>query len=240
MDPQLKPLFEAATRPFANAGRYAWHYARGKLRYDPVYFALLTRGVLPNAGRLIDLGCGQGILFALLAAAKAQFERGQWPRGWPPPPGLGMLGFELQEARVKTARLALQGKAAIDCRDIRQVELLPSAAIVILDVLYHLSGAEQERVLEAAARALQPGGILLLREADAGAGLSFRLSRWGNRLVSAYQGRLRQKLEYRGAAQWVRLLEALDFSVSAEPMSQGTPFGSVLFIARRRTGSLTA
>src|SRR6267378_2185993 len=32
MDPQFRPLLEAASRPYAGAGRYAWHFARGKLR----------------------------------------------------------------------------------------------------------------------------------------------------------------------------------------------------------------
>jgi SAM-dependent methyltransferase len=235
MDPQLSLLFDAASRLFEGAGRYARHFARGKLRYDPVYFALLMRGVLPDAGVLLDLGCGHGILLALLAAAREQFQSGQWPAGWPPPPlRLGMQGFELREECVKTARLALGAKAQIDRRDIRQVELQPCAAVVMLDVLYHLSGPEQERLLEAAARVLQPGGVLLLREADAGAGLSFWLTQWIERFAGARQGRLWQKLRYRDARQWIALLEALHLSVGAEPMSRGTPFANVLFVARRR------
>jgi len=27
MDPQFRPLLEAASRPYAAAGRYAWHFA---------------------------------------------------------------------------------------------------------------------------------------------------------------------------------------------------------------------
>jgi hypothetical protein len=34
------------------------NFVRGKLRYDPVYFALLTQGLLPAKGSLLDLGCG--------------------------------------------------------------------------------------------------------------------------------------------------------------------------------------
>jgi hypothetical protein len=33
LDPQFRLLLEAASRPYAAAGRYAWHFARGKLRH---------------------------------------------------------------------------------------------------------------------------------------------------------------------------------------------------------------
>jgi len=63
MEPQVRPLFEAATRPYIAARQYSWHFSRGKLRHDPVFFSLLRRGLLPDRGSLIDLGCGQGVLF---------------------------------------------------------------------------------------------------------------------------------------------------------------------------------
>jgi SAM-dependent methyltransferase len=235
MDPRLRLLFEDASRPFQPAGRAAWHYARGKLRHDPVYFALLRSGVLPDGGTLVDLGCGQGILLALLSAAKEQFERGRWPSGWPAPPArLAMRGYDLRDRSIRTARLALDGKAALECRDIRGLELPPCAAVVVLDVLYHLAPAEQERTLASAARALQPGGVLVLRETDAGAGLRFQVQRGAERLAQAWRGRFAPRLWYREARQWAAVLQGLDLSVSSEPMSAGTPFASVLFVARRR------
>jgi len=88
MDPQVRPLFEAATRPYIGAGQYAWHFARGKLRHDPVFFSLLRRGLLPERGNLLDLGCGQGVLLSLIRAAQEQYRAGLWPRDWPAPPRL--------------------------------------------------------------------------------------------------------------------------------------------------------
>ncbi|MGB7540469.1 MAG: methyltransferase type 11, partial [Burkholderiales bacterium] len=133
MGPQLRPLFEAATGPFAGAGRYARHFAKGKLRHDPVFFALLKHGVFPDRGRLLDLGCGHGVLLALLAAAKEQFQRGQWPPGWPPPPlNLDMRGIDMHEERVRVARLALGDRAQVDQGDIRAIRIQPCSVIVLL------------------------------------------------------------------------------------------------------------
>jgi SAM-dependent methyltransferase len=240
VDPQCSQLFEAATRPFAAAGPYARHFASGKLRYDPVFFGLLRRGLFPERGRLLDLGCGQGILLALLVAAKQQFREGQWPQGWPAPPSrLEMHGIDLRETRVRSARRALGNAATVRLQDLRDADFPACSVVVILDVLLYLDTAEQRRILERVATVLEPGGLLLLREADADAGFSFQVTRWTERIIAMGRGQLWQKLHYRGARQWIDLLQDLGFTVEAEPMSERTPFCNVLFVARRPFGSIT-
>ena len=108
MDSPVDALIDAAARPFSAAGRFARHFAHGKLRHDPVYLALLERGVFPDRVRVLDLGCGQGILLSLLVAAREQYLAGTWPEGWPAPPGtLRLRGIEQRRADVRRARLAL-------------------------------------------------------------------------------------------------------------------------------------
>ncbi|MGI4846902.1 MAG: methyltransferase domain-containing protein [Janthinobacterium lividum] len=64
-------LVAAAAAPYRQAGRFAWHFARGKLAGDPVFAALLEHGLLCGRARILDIGCGQGLLAALLLAAGA-------------------------------------------------------------------------------------------------------------------------------------------------------------------------
>jgi len=233
MNPQLRPLFEAATRPYAGAGTFAWRFARGKLRHDPVFFFLLRRGLLPDRESLLDLGCGQGILLSLLKAAKEQYQAGAWPRDWPAPPlNLGLRGIELSEPRVRVARRALGGLQVIQ-GDLRDLGLQPCSVIVMFDVLHYLDSEEQERLLDRAAAALAPGGLLLVRETDAGAGFAFRVTRWSEILAGALRGELAQRLHYRSAVEWIAELAGRDFSVRVEPMSEGTPFANLLFVARK-------
>ena len=152
MDPEVRLLFEAATRPYRRAGRYTWHFARGKLRHDPVFFSLLRRGRLPDRGKLIDIGCGQGILLSLLKAARKCHRAGTWPSDWPPPPlNLEMEGIEVREERVRVAREALGAGVEVIRGDVREVPFAPCAVIVILDVLLYLGEREQRRVLDRAA-----------------------------------------------------------------------------------------
>lgn len=237
MSPQHKALLDAAAQPYRGAGAYAWRFARNKLRFDPVFFTLLQRGGLPDRGTLLDLGCGQGLLLALLVAARDRFRGGQWPPGWPPPPlNLALQGIEIDADRAGLAQRALAGEAHVMPQDARDAAFPPCSAIVLLDVLMYLEPRDQLRVLEKAAAALEPGGVLLLREADAGAGFAFLMTRWGERLLEMFRGHVSDRLHYRAAAEWSGLLETLGFSVTRAPMSSGTPFANVLFFCKKRDG----
>jgi hypothetical protein len=81
-----RALIERASEPYRRAGGFAYHFARGKLRYDPVFREILELGLLRGHPRILDLGCGQGLLAAWLWAAARAYESGAWPRFWPPPP----------------------------------------------------------------------------------------------------------------------------------------------------------
>src|ERR1700681_2462066 len=95
-DSGFSAVLDAASKPYRKAGRFAYYFARGKLRADPVYRAILELGLLQNHERILDLGCGQALLTALLLAAADCQEHGTWPRSWPPAPqGVSVRGIEL-------------------------------------------------------------------------------------------------------------------------------------------------
>ena len=232
MSPIFSSIIDAAALPYASVSRYAHHFTRSKLRYDPVFHALLKNGLLPDQGRLLDLGCGLGVLPALLHAACNHYRAGNWPHGWPAPPqNLYLHGIELLDWKVAAASKALGNKANIQQGDIRTVEFPACAGVIILDVLMYVPATDQRQILQRITHALQPGGVLLLREANASGGWRFHITRLAEQILGLWRGQGWQKLYYRSVAEWVALLEQSGFFVECMPMSRGTPFANVLFRA---------
>jgi SAM-dependent methyltransferase len=228
-------LLGQASEPYRRAGRFAYHFARGKLRHDPVFRAILERGLLRGHTHILDLGCGQGVLAAWLRAASRCYERGQWPRFWPPPPCLrSMRGIELMRREVARARCAFG--AGSECEvtqaDIRSTAFGTADAVVILDVLHYMPEDSQRDVLRRVRAALPHGGALLLRVGDADAGLRFRLTQWSDHVILLFRGHGLARLHCRGLGRWRELLRECGFDSRPERMSHGTPFANVLLIAR--------
>ncbi len=225
-------LLDDASRPYLGAGRFAYHFARGKLGGDPAYRGILEHGLLAERARILDLGCGQGLLSAWLRAAQRLYDTGTWTPGWPAPPRpQSIVGLELMQSDVQRACRALGEECGIAQGDIRHAPFGDVDAVVILDVLHYMDAAAQRHVLHRVRAALPSGGLLLLRIGDAASGLRFRYSQWVDKLVMLLRGHAWVKTHCRSVPQWQELLRECAFDVRAMPMSQGTPFANVLLLA---------
>ncbi|HMH87638.1 MAG TPA: class I SAM-dependent methyltransferase [Steroidobacteraceae bacterium] len=224
-------LIDRASEPYRSAGLFAYNFARSKLSSDPVFRAMLERGLLLGRGHILDLGCGQGLLASWLRAALLCYESGSWPQGWPPAPTpRSTRGIELMVRDVERARAALGPSCDISQGDIRSAEFGTTDAVVILDVLHYMTREEQLQVLKRVRAALPAHGLLLLRIGDADGGLRFRYSQCVDKLVMIFRGQPFVNTHCRSAAQWRELLRECGFEVQATPMSEGTRFANVLLI----------
>ena len=227
-------LVEEASERYLRSGFRSWQFARGKLRYDPMYLEILKQGLLPGGGTLVDCGCGQGVMLALLAAAKKLHERHIWPPGWPAPPStLTLTGIEDRPRSTRQARLALGDEATILEGDLRRVAIPRCDVALLLDVVHLMPEPDQDDLLVGVRGALNPGGLVILREADASGGWRFRAVQTVNWLVRAVQGQWRRRFYFRTATEWCQHLTQMGFEVSIQPMNRGTPFANVLLYARR-------
>ncbi len=231
-------LIDTASEPYRRAGHFAWRFARGKLGLDPVFRHLLSQGLIAPRARVLDIGCGQGLLASLLRACTLLAQQGRWPQQWAPPPAATQVtGIELMPRDVERAKASLGDAAKFVCGDMRQVPFPEADTVVILDVLHYITVPEQNEVLARVRRSLATNGTLLLRVGDATARLGFRFSQWVDAAVARVRMHRVVPLFGRPLAAWVAQLESLGFEVRSLPMSQGTLFSNVLLVAKVRAAA---
>ncbi|MCC7455672.1 MAG: class I SAM-dependent methyltransferase [Nitrospira sp.] len=227
-------LHRAASEPYRAGGRFALHFARGKLGFDPVFRALLERGAITPGARVLDIGCGQALLASLLAQCQAAATAGLWPTAWgPAPTHTRYTGIDLLPRDIERAECALAGLSPppqLHCGDMRRLAFGPCDVAVLLDVLHYVDHAAQHDVLLRVRQALAPHGRLLLRVGDAAQVRRFRISQWVDHAVTRVRGHRVPPTWGRTLPQWRDALHALGFHVIALPMSGGTPFANMLLV----------
>ncbi len=222
---------EQAARYFLESGISHWAFARGKIRHDPLYALLARSPDLAGAAAVLDLGCGTGLVLArlrerrLAAGRAAGNEHGQREQDY--------LGLDASPRRIAVARESLGRWGRFQVADIGKTAFPTVDTIVLADVLHYLPEVTQNAVLERAARSLRPGGTLLLREADAGGGWRFLVTRLSERLRALLRRDWRQSFCYRSRGRWMSRMAELGLDVSCQPAGRGTPFANVLITARR-------
>lgn len=219
-------------------GRFAYHFARGKLGGDPMFIELLRRGVFPpfadGGGRFLDLGCGQAVLASWLLAAQAHAEAGRWPADWPAPPRVASLrALELMAADTARgqAAFAAEPRVRVEQADIADADFGRADVVTILDVLHYLPLAAQDDVLRRVRAALAPGGRLVMRVGDAAGGWRFALSRWTDQAITLARGHGWSTLHVRPLSTWLAVLGGLGFQVDSAPTPGGLPFANTFLIA---------
>jgi SAM-dependent methyltransferase len=242
-----RTLIDAAQTPYKVSGRFAWYWARGKLGRDPVFRGMLERGDLPARARVVDIGCGQGLMASLLHACDEAQRAGRWPAAWAAAPSArSYTGIELTQREVgrgERALATLPFAPRLVCADMRDAALPTCDLVVILDVLHYVDIAAQDALLQRVRDALQAGAAdstthqpprLLLRVGDAADRRAFAISQWVDRIVTTVRGYGTAPTWGRTLEDWKAQLQSLGFDVHSVPMSRGTPFANVLLVADLR------
>ena len=148
--------------------------------------------LVPRDGQVVDLGCGEGLLAHVLARRS---------------PARRVLAVDHDRARVERLRRSAAGRS-IEAVVGSMVDVaLPSCdAVLFVDVLHYFDRAQQEALIARAAAGLRPGGLLLLREPDAGLRLRMLWNRLHERLFTMLRFTRARIGAYRTAAAWRGLL----------------------------------
>jgi 2-polyprenyl-6-hydroxyphenyl methylase/3-demethylubiquinone-9 3-methyltransferase len=127
-------------------------FVRGRLATAPLE-ALVARA---EGARLVDVGCGHGVLVALLAAGS---------------PGRHVVGIDPDERKIEWARASVGRLPNVELRACTIEELAAERpgqfdTVLVADVLYLLAAAAWRPFLAAAHTLLRPRGRLALKEAE--------------------------------------------------------------------------
>jgi SAM-dependent methyltransferase len=175
---------------------------------------------LPDAGPVLDIGCGFG-LFSLYYAATGprRFLR-----------GLDVNPRRIAMARRAAARLGLGNVAyeQLDARDFKGDG--EAAAAYMLDIVHHVPPESVPPLLAALRRALPVGGRLLVKDVDTRPAPK-RWFTWA--LDRAMAPRV--PVHYWGAEALTAALERAGFEVHRHLMVDVLPYPHVLYVCRARS-----
>jgi 1-acyl-sn-glycerol-3-phosphate acyltransferase len=140
---------EQIIRSYTYKGPVLEWYCRIKTRLEGNYETF--HRLLPREGRIYDLGCGYGFAAYMLHWAAA---------------GRQITGVDYDPEKIAVAQALHLRNAAItfEAADLRGYALSAAGAILITDVLHYLLPAAQEALLLRCVEALEPGGMLIVRD----------------------------------------------------------------------------
>lgn len=202
--------------------RWHYHYARIKLKTDPLYPGVL-KALSGNQAPLLDIGCGIGLLAQLLR-----------DNGVATP----YTGVDFDARKIQMAKLGAKKRALYEVlfeqRDVTRGLPTHSGSVTLLDVLQFLpDDAARWQLLRDAMQCVSDDGLFVIRTGIEEANVTSAFTGWVDNL-SKHWGWMRT-----GASRYPKLdvLQAFlaegGFDVQTSPLKENTPFNNWLLVARR-------
>lgn len=194
--------------------RFVQGYVRSKLRTDPVYAAVLA--VLENHPHpIVDVGCGVGLLPLLLR------ENGFTP---------SIVGLDSDTRKIDAATRAMSARTELRVGDARD-PLPPDHSVVMLDLLHYFTADEQRQILANAARAVPPGGVIIIRDAIDDGSWRYRTTWLAESFARLIFWLNAERLNF--PTRELLMSSLTGFTIEMQPLWGRTPFNNYLIVARR-------
>jgi len=189
-------------------------YLRTRWRLCPYE---LVESLLPEKGRILDFGCGYGMLTNLLASRS---------------PLRSAFGIDLNKKRIHVAERSVRNRNNITfrCGDIKGLDVAQFDAVVMTDVLHHIDETNIKILLEKISSCLRSEGILAILDVDKTPFWKFCITYVIDKLLN-----LKTPLHYSGVRRIERLLEKFPLSIEKIiPADQGLPLSDIIYLCRKK------
>ncbi|OGK56408.1 hypothetical protein A3J15_01255 [Candidatus Roizmanbacteria bacterium RIFCSPLOWO2_02_FULL_38_10] len=169
---------------------------------------------LPESGKVLDLGCGYGLLSNLIAEKKKKIL---------------VYGVDIDKKRINFAKSSIKQRKNIkfNVSDLNKIQSFNSCrCIIMFDLLHHLPDLTQQQLIKSASTILEAKGILLIKEID-------KKPRW-KYFVNYIHDKLANggELFFRSSAQWMKFMENEGFKVQYR--TYGVIYPHVLLIGVKK------
>jgi trans-aconitate methyltransferase len=189
-----------------------------KTKTDPLFKAV--EEAVPRQGRILDLGCGYGIVAHWLTLGS---------------PGRTVTGVDNDAGKIRVARATgpWNPRVCFEEADVLAWEYPACDCVLLCDLLHYLPHALKEQVLRKAFAALRPGGWLVVREALQQPGRKHWLTAWCERwAVRLGQNKAAYGLHFESLSQHQALLTEAGF-VETTTLEDAGPGSNRLLVARK-------
>lgn len=197
-------------------------FVRGRLASAP----LTELAARAEGADLLDVGCGHGVLVALLAVGF---------------PERRVVGIDPDERKIAWAQASV-GRSPNVQLDACTVEALAARrpgsfdTVLVADVLYLLEALDWQPFLKAVRKLLRPGGRLVLKEAEDDGSWRVRKALLQEQLMVKLLGRTHSSgaVGFASRPVMIAALREADFNVEeVVPLARGYSTPHLLLVARR-------
>lgn len=165
---------------------------------------------LPKAGKIIDLGCGQGVVTYFLARRRKRF----------------LIGVDIDTKRLGKSKIR---NVKFEAIDIRKFSLKGAKGIILSDVLHHLKPQDQKNLIARIAKEIDKSGTLIIKEIDAKELIRSRFSRLWDFILYP-----KDQIFYFNSHELIKFLKDLGFEVKMIRASRLFPGSTTLYICRKK------
>lgn len=200
--------------------RWMCGYAKAKVQVDPLYRTALE--MIPPVAKVLDLGCGVGLIGLLLQA-----------RGW----NNECFGIEWDPAKARFAKELAKGAPAIQvtCGNLLRESWPACSVIAALDVIHYLTQGQQRDLIQKFGTHLPEGGRIILRVMNKEASGVARITRLSERMAIWIGWNRAERACWQSLDGICFDLMAAGFSVMSPVRPLGLALGNHLLVGVKRS-----
>jgi len=172
--------------------------------------------LLPKFGTIVDIGCGYGLLTNFLALKSDKRS---------------VIGIDNSFKRIKIAQTTVDKRSNIEftLTDLRKFKLPKCQAVVMSDLLHHLSEEAIFNLLKRIYNQLNAGGLLIIEEVNNKPFWKYLSNIFIDHLLYP-----KQKIRFKTINQWEKILREIGFIFQVFEAHQGLPLADTIFICTKK------